>query len=62
MTYLDAPFKRKRPSPVLISKFKRARFVRRLQESYGYNKQEAKNELDRLLKEFFDKTKQPSNH
>jgi hypothetical protein len=53
---MDTPVREKSPTP-MMSKIKRDRFMRRLQENYGYNKEGAKTELDRLLKEFYDKNK-----
>jgi hypothetical protein len=45
---IDQPF---------MSRIKRDRFLRRLQEQYGYPKEKAKEELDRLLDEFYGKNK-----
>lgn len=41
----------------LWGRIKRDRFLGRLQERYGYPKEKAKEELDRLLNEFYGKNK-----
>ncbi len=38
-------------------RIKRDRFIGRLQVRYGYSKEKAKEELDRLLNEFYGKNK-----
>lgn len=45
-----------------MSRIKRDRFLRRLQERYGYPKEKAKEELDRLLNEFNGKNKRFVRH
>ncbi|MGE5222558.1 MAG: hypothetical protein ACM3PY_08980 [Omnitrophica WOR_2 bacterium] len=41
----------------LLSRIKRDRYLGQLQERYGYPKEKAKEELDRLLSEFYGKNK-----
>jgi hypothetical protein len=43
-------------------RIKRDRFLGRLQERYGYPKEKAKEELDRLLNEFYGKNKRLVRH
>jgi hypothetical protein len=38
-------------------RIKRERFLGRLQERYGYSKEKAKEELDRLMDEFYGQNK-----
>lgn len=46
----------------MLGRIKRDRFLARLQERYGYPKEKAKEELDRLLDEYYGKNKKLVTH